>query len=617
MAQPITLAPVRGVHRPAYRLDFFRNGNPKAPVTGVDLRSAITIQTSKNMNDLAGTFTIGLKDRAALGRIRAMDTGTIRLRGHYSPHLWTVLKVVVDDVRPSVSADPYSSQIDVVISGRCVAKYTQVTSLFLPVWDPTALLPTALTFGMGDPTNKVKHPSPYAINRYIVRKFTYGIGAHVGMSGVPASRHWLDYKTRFSRHVGQDIPYLQFDEDSVATAFKRLEILGVTEAWIDELGRMVYRRPQWDAPVSYVVDAAELGQSWSMPEGDVDMATYVEVVPAGDPGIDAGLAAALRSGRAPVPSSYLNAGDTTLGTTADPEFVIDTDADGKVTAKGRENHWYRLQRRYGLRPQQLSSPLIFTQAQAQAQAEGLLRFYARMTKSLSASLPGCPELRLGRSIRVTGGLDGFGSIDRTFYVEEVAHDYVEGSHYLTHFTGTHGRDPSDPRFKRLVLPRFDPADLAANPDGGVLDPSVDPGAAGTGPSKTVASFLAGNPTPKEVIDSILPMAAQNGLSTPTGAKLTPANVTAANASHTHLGSASDHAGPPSAKWAADMTNGGSPTPQMDAVAQQLADWFGIPWTGAGLITVHVGRYRIQLIYRYSDAQAGDHFGHVHFGVKVE
>jgi hypothetical protein len=32
-----------------------------------------------------------------------------------------------------------------------------------------------------------------------------------------------------------------------------MEVLGFTEAWVDELGRIVYRRPQWDQPGRYVL----------------------------------------------------------------------------------------------------------------------------------------------------------------------------------------------------------------------------------------------------------------------------------------------------------------------------------------------------------------------------
>ncbi len=131
-----------------------------------------------------------------------------------------------------------------------------------------------------------------------------------------------------------------------------------------------------------------------------------------------------------------------------------------------------------------------------------------------------------------------------------------------------------------------------------------------------APLLLKKGTPKEVIDSmVLGIGRKHGLKTPYGEPLTVANNTAANRRHTHLGSASAHAGPPGLKWAADMTNGSSPTPEMDACARELAEVFKIPWTGSGLVTVIHGPYQYQLIYRFISAQAGDHRNHIHFGVK--
>lgn len=125
-------------------------------------------------------------------------------------------------------------------------------------------------------------------------------------------------------------------------------------------------------------------------------------------------------------------------------------------------------------------------------------------------------------------------------------------------------------------------------------------------------------TPKEIIDTyVLPVARENGLKTPSGTELTASNNDAANRAHTHLGSASDHAGPSEVKWASDMSNGSSPTPEMDKVAKTLATMFDIPWSGAGLKSASHHGCRFQIIYRYSDAQAGNHYNHIHFGVKVE
>jgi peptidoglycan hydrolase-like protein with peptidoglycan-binding domain len=117
-------------------------------------------------------------------------------------------------------------------------------------------------------------------------------------------------------------------------------------------------------------------------------------------------------------------------------------------------------------------------------------------------------------------------------------------------------------------------------------------------------------TPKHIIDQIvLPIAQQCGV------HRTPAENDAANARHgpTNTGGRSDHQGPPNVAWAADMSNGGSPTPQMDALAKSLAKRFDIPWTGAGLVNATHGGYRYQLIYRTN--QGGNHYNHVHFGVR--
>ena len=117
-------------------------------------------------------------------------------------------------------------------------------------------------------------------------------------------------------------------------------------------------------------------------------------------------------------------------------------------------------------------------------------------------------------------------------------------------------------------------------------------------------------TPKHIIDTIvLPIAQQCGINR------TVAMNDAGNASHgtTNTGNRSDHQGPPDVAWAADISNGGNPTPEMDKLARSLAQRFGIPWTGSGLVNATHGGYRYQLIYRTT--QGGNHFNHVHFGVK--
>ncbi len=116
-------------------------------------------------------------------------------------------------------------------------------------------------------------------------------------------------------------------------------------------------------------------------------------------------------------------------------------------------------------------------------------------------------------------------------------------------------------------------------------------------------------TPKHIVDTIvLPIAEACGI------HVTPATIVARNAIHgpTRTGRRSDHEGPPQMAWAADMSNGTSPTPQMDALARRLAQRFDIAWHGAGFVQVSHHGYRFQMLYRTED-----HFNHVHFGIKVD
>jgi hypothetical protein len=126
-------------------------------------------------------------------------------------------------------------------------------------------------------------------------------------------------------------------------------------------------------------------------------------------------------------------------------------------------------------------------------------------------------------------------------------------------------------------------------------------------------------SPKEIIDKIvLPM------SRACGVPRTVAQNDAANAVHgpTVSGNPSDHQGPPTRAWAADMSNGSSPTPEMDKLANRLADAFGMDrldmnTTGAAgsRQTSETSRdgFRFQLIYRSSTG--GNHDNHVHFGCR--
>lgn len=120
--------------------------------------------------------------------------------------------------------------------------------------------------------------------------------------------------------------------------------------------------------------------------------------------------------------------------------------------------------------------------------------------------------------------------------------------------------------------------------------------------------VTGN-SPKQIIDSIvIPMANANGV------RRTVAQNDSANASHgaTVSGGRSDHQGPPAERWAADMSNGNRPTPQMDKLAKALAERFNLKWSGSGAVSGTSNGYRYQLIYR--SMVGGNHYNHVHFGV---
>lgn len=79
------------------------------------------------------------------------------------------------------------------------------------------------------------------------------------------------------------------------------------------------------------------------------------------------------------------------------------------------------------------------------------------------------------------------------------------------------------------------------------------------------------------------------------------------------GNRSDHQGPPDYAWAADISNGSSPTPEMDRLARRIADWFGGPWSGSGIQDWYLAGLRFQMLYRTSIG--GNHYNHVHIGVR--
>lgn len=79
-------------------------------------------------------------------------------------------------------------------------------------------------------------------------------------------------------------------------------------------------------------------------------------------------------------------------------------------------------------------------------------------------------------------------------------------------------------------------------------------------------------------------------------------------------SGSDHHNSQSRSFAADLSNGSSPTPQMDATALALAKALGHPEFREGVLNVTHGTARAQLLWRTN--VGGNHFNHVHFGVRI-
>lgn len=97
--------------------------------------------------------------------------------------------------------------------------------------------------------------------------------------------------------------------------------------------------------------------------------------------------------------------------------------------------------------------------------------------------------------------------------------------------------------------------------------------------------------------------------------MTLQRVRDANAAHgpTVHGTRSDHQGPPDYAWAADISNGSSPTDEMDRFARKIAHWFGGPWSGSGITDWWVNGYRYQMLYRTDTG--GNHWNHIHIGIR--
>jgi hypothetical protein len=85
--------------------------------------------------------------------------------------------------------------------------------------------------------------------------------------------------------------------------------------------------------------------------------------------------------------------------------------------------------------------------------------------------------------------------------------------------------------------------------------------------------------------------------------------------NTLSGGISDHWSGNKNAYAFDLSNGSAPTKEMDRAATELAQSLGIPYDGKGELVQNVTRdgYRYQILYRTK--VGGNHFDHIHFGVK--
>jgi putative peptidoglycan binding protein len=88
-------------------------------------------------------------------------------------------------------------------------------------------------------------------------------------------------------------------------------------------------------------------------------------------------------------------------------------------------------------------------------------------------------------------------------------------------------------------------------------------------------------------------------------------LTLTSTKRTNGNATSDHHVSQTRSFACDLSNGSSPTPQMDATARAIATALGHPEFRSGILNVTNGAVRAQLIWRTSD-----HLDHVHYGVRV-
>ena len=165
--------------------------------------------------------------------------------------------------------------------------------------------------------------------------------------------------------------------------------------------------------------------------------------------------------------------------------------------------------------------------------------------------------------------------------------------------------------KKPMRERFEPAndpgtkDVDPDSKAGVLDAPGGDIVGGGGIEDVKRSW-----TPKQVIDRIVKPKARNHGCTITSEL---------------RGNDSDsmHSGPANYQWAIDMSNGHSPTPQMDDLAAELIMAFNLPDLNLTLERSSQSRqwsenpnikgFDIEVGYR--TWEGGDHFNHVHFGCR--
>ena len=90
-------------------------------------------------------------------------------------------------------------------------------------------------------------------------------------------------------------------------------------------------------------------------------------------------------------------------------------------------------------------------------------------------------------------------------------------------------------------------------------------------------------------------------------------LTVTSTKRAKLSTGSDHHVSQKRAFAADLSNGSQPTPQMDRTARRIAAALGRKGWRGGVLTVTGHGIRAQLLWRTH--VGGNHFNHVHFGCR--